>query len=62
MKKTFIILMVLIVLGVIGGGCSAPLAKLDAVEEEVGECASMNPFPYEMPDVVMDPATGYSLF
>ena len=62
MKKTFIILMVLIVFGVIGEGLYNTLAKLDAVEEEVSEYASMNPFPYEMPDVVIDPATGYSMF
>ena len=62
MKKIFTILMVLIVLGMIGGGLYNTLAKLDVVDEEVSECASMNPFPYEMPDVVMDPATGYSLF
>ncbi|MCK5513716.1 MAG: hypothetical protein KAJ00_04400 [Deltaproteobacteria bacterium] len=62
MKKMFVILMVLIVFGMIGGELYNTLAKLDAVEEEVSEYASMNPFPYEMPDVVMDPATGYSLF
>ena len=62
MKKTFIILIVLIVFGMIGGELYNTLAKLDAVEEEVSEYASMNPFPYEMPDIVMDPATGYSLF
>ena len=62
MKKTFIILMVLIVFGVIGEGLYNTLAKLDAVKEEVSEYASMNPFPYEMPDVVIDPATGYSMF
>jgi hypothetical protein len=62
MKKILTILMVLIVFGMIGGGLYNTLAKLDAVEEEVNEYASMNPFPYEMPDVVMDPATGYSLF
>ena len=62
MKKTFTILMVLIALGMIGGGLYHTLANLGAVEEEVSEYASMNPFPYEMPDVVIDPATGYSLF
>ena len=35
MKKTFIILMVLIVFGMIGGGLYNTVAKLDAVEEEV---------------------------
>ena len=62
MRKVFTIMMVLIALGMIGGGLYNTLAKLDAVEEEVSEYASMDPFPYEMPDVVMDPATGYSLF
>ena len=62
MKKILTIMMVLIALGMIGGGLYNTLANLDAVEEEVSECASMNPFPYDMPDVVMDPPTGYSLF
>ena len=62
MKKIFTILIVLIVFGMIGGGLYTTLANLDAVEEEVIEYAAMNPFPYEMPDVVMDPAHGYSMF
>ena len=62
MKKTLTILMVLNVCGMIGGGLYNTLANLDTIEEEESQYASMNPFPYEMPDVVMDPATGYSLF
>ena len=62
MKKTLTILMVLIALSMIGGGLYNTLANLDVVDEEANEYVSMNPFPYEMPDVVMDPATGYSLF
>jgi hypothetical protein len=31
------------------------------VEPEVNEYAAMNPFPYEMPELVIDPATGFSL-
>ena len=62
MKKILTILVALIVLGMVGGGLYNTVAKLDAVEEEVREYASMNPFSYEMPDLVMDPPTGYSLF
>ena len=62
MKKILTILVALTVLGMVGGGLYNTVANLDAVEEEVSEYASMNPFPYEMPDVVMDPPTGYSLF
>ena len=62
MKKVFTILMVLIALGMIGGGLYTTLANLDTGEEEVGETAAIDPFPYEMPDVVMDPVVGYSLF
>ena len=62
MKKILTILVALTVLGMVGGGLYNTVAKLDVVDEEVSEYASMNPFPYEMPDVVMDPATGYSLF
>jgi hypothetical protein len=62
MKKILTILVALTVLGMVGGGLYNTVANLDAVEEEVSEYASMDPFPYEMPDVVMDPATGYSLF
>ena len=62
MKKILTILVALTVLGMVGGGLYNTVANLDAVEEEVSEYASMNPFTYEMPDVVMDPATGYSLF
>jgi hypothetical protein len=64
MKKTLIILTVLIALGMIGGGLYTTLANLDTVEEEVEveEYALMNAFPYEMPDIVMYPAPGYLLF
>ena len=62
MKKTLTILMVLIALSMVGGGLYNTLANLDAVEEKAIEHASLNPFTYEMPDIVMDPAPGYSLF
>lgn len=62
MKKIFTILMIVIVFGMIGGGLYNTLAKFDAVQEEVGEYASMNPFPYEIPDVVIHPMTGVPLY
>ena len=60
MKKTIIILIALMALTV--GGLYTTFAQLDNVEAENREYTSINPFPYEMPDIVMDPATGYSLF
>ena len=62
MKKTLIILTVLTLLGMAGGGLYTTLANLDTVEDEVNEYASMDPFPYEMPEVVMYPAPGCLLF
>ena len=62
MKKTLIILTVVILLGVLGGGLYTTLANLDTVEKETNEYALMNAFPYEMPEVVMHPAPGYLLF
>ena len=62
MKKTLTILTVIIVLGMLGGGLYNTLANLDTVEEEVQECASTNPFNYDIPDVIMYPAPGYLLF
>ena len=62
MKKTLTILMILITLSMIGGGLYNTLANLDAVEEEASEYASMNPFPYEIPDVVIDPMVGVPLY
>ena len=61
MKKTLAILTVLILIGMAGGGLYTTLANLDTVEE-VQEYAAMDPFPYEMPEVVMYPAPGYLLF
>lgn len=61
MKKTLIILTILTLLGMVGGGLYTTLANLDTVENNVREYAAMDPFPYEMPDVVMYPDPGYSL-
>ena len=61
MKKTLMILTVLIILGMVGGGLYTTLANLDTVEE-VQEYAALDPFPYEMPEVVMYPAPGCFLF
>ena len=62
MKKTLIILTVLILLGMVGGGIYTTLANLDPVEDEMNEYAALDPFPFEMPEVVMYPAPGYLLF
>ena len=61
MKKTLVILMALLSLGLMGGGLYTTLANLDTVEPDANEFAAMNPFPYELPDLVMDPATGFYL-
>jgi hypothetical protein len=61
MKKTLIILIALLSLGLLGGGLYTTIANLDTVEPDVNGFAAMNPFPYDMPDVVMDPPTGFSL-
>ena len=61
MKKTIIILITLLSLGLLGGGLYNTLAQLDTVESELNGYAAMNPFPYEMPNIVIDPATGFFL-
>jgi len=61
MKKIVTILTVSILLGMLGGGLYNTLANLDTVEE-VQEYAAMDPFPYEMPEVVMYPAPGCFMF
>lgn len=61
MKKTLIILITLLSLGLLGGGLYTTLANLDTVEPEMNNYAAMTPFLYDMPDMVIDPATGFSL-
>ena len=58
MKKALIILTVLIILGTVGGVVYTTIAKIDAAEKEKKEYAATNPFPYEMPEVVMYPVPG----
>ena len=60
MRKRIILLAVLVILCIIGGGFYTTLAKHDT--GGVNEYACSNPFPYEMPAVVMHPAIGYALF
>jgi len=61
MKKVVTILTVSILLGMLGWGLYNTLANLDTEEDPVNEYAARNPFPYEMPAVVMYPAPGYPL-
>ena len=61
MKKSIIILIALLSLGLLGGELYTTLANLDTVEQDANDYAAMNPFPYEMPDMVIDPPTGFSL-
>jgi hypothetical protein len=44
-----------------GGGLFTALANLYTVEPDANGYSSINPFPYEIPAVVMDPATGFPL-
>ena len=61
MKKIIIILTLLCIL-VLAGGLYNTLAQLSAVESETASHANMNPFLYEMPDVVVDPMPGIPLY
>jgi hypothetical protein len=61
MRKKIMILITLLSLGILGGGLYTALANLDSVEPEMNEYAAMDLFPYEMPDVIMYPGTGYCL-
>jgi len=61
MQKTVVILIALLSLDLLRGGLVTTLANLDTVEPDVNEYAELNPFPYEMSDLVIDPATGFSL-
>jgi len=54
MKKVGIILTVLLTFGLVGGLYYA-FAQLDRAESETAELVNTNPFPYDMPDVVMSP-------
>ena len=54
MKKTVVILVALLTLGLVGGLYYA-FAQLDKAESETAEVLTTNPFPYEMPDVIMHP-------
>ncbi len=60
MKKTIIILITLIALAM--GGLYSTFAQLGNVEAETTEHTSINPFSYEMPDVIMSPMPGVSLY
>jgi hypothetical protein len=60
MKKTIIILIALLAFAV--GGLYTTFAQLDNVEGETTEHTSINPFPYEMPNVVMNPMYGVPLY
>jgi flagellar basal body-associated protein FliL len=61
MKQIIIIIMVLFTL-CLAGGMYNTLAQLDNVEPETADHAYMNPFPYEMPNVVVDPMLGIPLY
>ena len=60
MKKTIFFLIALLALAV--GGLYTTFAQLDNVEGETTEHTSINPFPYEMPNVVMNPMYGVPLY
>ena len=62
MKKILIIFTVVFIVGTVGGVLYTTIAKIDAAEEAKKEYAATNPFPYEMPDVVMDPMVGVPLY
>ena len=55
MKKTLLIVAALITLSMLGGSLYNTLANLTRENNEVLEYASANPYPYEIPDVVMAP-------
>ena len=60
MKKTIIVLITLIALAM--GGLYSTLAQFGNVEAETTEHTSINPFSYEMPDVIMSPMPGVPLY
>jgi hypothetical protein len=60
MQKTIIVLITLIALAM--GGLYSTFAQLGNVEAETTEHTSVNSFPYEMPDVIMSPMSGISLY
>ena len=59
MKKTIIILIALLALTV--GGLYTTFAQLD-IEAETTDYTSINSFPYEMPNIVIDPMVGVPLY
>ena len=62
MKKILFILLTLIALGLVGGSLYYVLAQIDTAETVTMEIADSNPFPYAMPDVVMNPLPGMPLY
>ena len=61
MKKTALILLVLLTLGLMGGLYYA-FAQFDKAETASTELADVNPFPYEMPDVIINPIPLVALY
>ena len=60
MKKTIIVFIILIAVTI--GGLYSTFAQLGNVEAETTEHTSINPFSYEMPDVIMSPMPGVPLY
>ena len=57
MRKIAVLLTVLILVGTIGGVSYTTIVKLDAAQDVKQVYLSAHPFPCELPEVVMHPAT-----
>lgn len=60
LTSPIIILLLLITIAL--GGLYTTLTQLDNVEPETADHASMNPFPYELPDFAIDPMSEVPLY
>jgi len=61
MKKTIVVLMVVLTLGMVGKGIYTALAKLDTNQNVAMGCTLADAYPCEMPAAVMEPCTAYTL-
>ena len=62
MRKRVVVLAGLLVLVIMGGGLYTAVARLDTKGDTVIRHMLQNPYDFEMPAIVIDPAPGYAPF
>jgi hypothetical protein len=62
MKKIILVLMTILALGMVGKGIFTALATFDNTQTVVMGCTLADAYPCELPAVVMEPCTAYTVF